>query len=58
MDTRLRVGLLLDSPFIPAWAFTAIERSVRSGQAEVALLIVNQRAPRLNPAGMLLRGAL
>jgi hypothetical protein len=46
MDTRLRVGLLLDSVFLPLWAFTAIERLVRSHSAELALVIWNQSQPK------------
>jgi hypothetical protein len=46
MDNRLRIGLLLDSPIIPAWAFTALERIVRSGQAEVTLLILCPLRPK------------
>ena len=42
MTAKLRVGLLLDSVFLPAWAFTAIERMTRSNHAELALVVLNQ----------------
>ena len=45
MDSRLRVGLLLDSVFLPSWAFTAIERIVCSNYAELVLVVLNQSLP-------------
>ena len=45
MEARLRVGFLLDSFLLPAWAFTAIERIIRSNYAELTLVILNR--PRL-----------
>jgi hypothetical protein len=42
MDTRLRVGLLLDSVLLPLWAFTAIERIAESNYAKLALVILNK----------------
>lgn len=41
MDSRLRVGLLLDSFSLPAWVFTALERMVRSNHAELALVVLD-----------------
>ncbi len=44
MDTfqrKLKLGLMVDSYTIPAWAHYAIERCVQSGCAEIKLLIVN-----------------
>lgn len=46
MYTRLRVGLLLDTVSLPAWAFTAIERMVRSKHAELVLIVLNQSGPK------------
>jgi hypothetical protein len=46
MDSKLRVGLLLDSIFLPAWALTAIERMVVSNAAEIVLVILNQSRPQ------------
>src|SRR5215213_6364226 len=51
MDNRLRVGLLLDSPLMSAWAFTAVERVIRSNHAEVALVILN-RSHRQSPTAL------
>jgi len=42
MDSKLRIGLLLDSVFLPAWEFAALERIVRSDHAELTLLILNR----------------
>ncbi len=42
MTAKLRIGLLLDSVSLPAWAFTAIERMIRSNHAELALVVLNQ----------------
>lgn len=42
MTAKLRIGLLLDSLALPAWAFTAIERMIRSNHAELALVVLNQ----------------
>ncbi len=42
MASKLRVGLLLDLVFLPAWAYTAVERIVRSDSAELHLVILNQ----------------
>ncbi len=42
MDTKLRVGFLLDSFFLPAWEFTAVERMARSNDAEFVLVIINR----------------
>lgn len=50
MDPRLRVGVLLDSFFLPAWALTAIERIIRSNYAELALVILNPSRPKGRPA--------
>lgn len=50
MDTRLRVGLLLDSVFLPAWAFSAIERIIHSNYAHLALVILNQSEPKKGSA--------
>jgi hypothetical protein len=50
MDTRLRVGLLSASVFLPLWAFTAIERIIRSNYAELALVILNQSRPKRGSA--------
>jgi len=46
MDSKLRIGLLLDSIFLPAWALTAIERMVGSKAAELVLVILNQSRPQ------------
>lgn len=43
MDKRLRVGLLLDSLVLPSWAYTAIERIIRSNCAGLTLIILSQR---------------
>ena len=45
MSARLRIGLLLDRVSLPAWAFTAIERTLRSNHAELSLVILNQSSP-------------
>lgn len=50
MDSKLRVGLLLDSYLLPAWAFTAIERIIRSNCAELALIILKQSSAKRRPA--------
>src|SRR5689334_19443081 len=50
MNTKLRVGLLLDTVFVPAWALTATKRMIRSDSAEVALVILNESRPVSNPA--------
>ena len=50
MDSRLRVGLLLDSVFLPAWAFAAIERMICSDSAELALVVLNQLQPKRDSA--------
>jgi hypothetical protein len=42
MDSRLRVGLLLDSFLLPAWTCTAIERMVSSSAAELSMVVLNQ----------------
>src|SRR4029078_9202818 len=42
MSVKLRVGLLLDTIFIPAWALTAIERIVGSNSADLVLMILNK----------------
>ena len=42
MAARLRVGILLDTISVPAWAFTALERIACSNYAEFALIILNQ----------------
>jgi hypothetical protein len=46
MVTQLRLGLLLDSVFLPAWAFTAIKRILSSKDAGLALIILNQSQPK------------
>ncbi|MGB8982359.1 MAG: hypothetical protein WCC12_10820 [Anaerolineales bacterium] len=46
MNSRLRIGLLLDSYFLPAWAFTAIEQILRSSYAELALVVLNHSRPK------------
>src|SRR5689334_695183 len=56
MSAKLRVGLLLDTIAMPAWAFTALERMVRSDSAELVLVILNKSratsdlVPRTEPA--------
>ena len=45
MAAKLRIGLLLDSVSMPAWAFTAIERIIRSNHAELTLVVFNQPQP-------------
>jgi hypothetical protein len=46
MDSRLRIGLLLDSVFLPAWAYTAIKRIICSNYAELVLIVLNQSQPK------------
>jgi hypothetical protein len=41
INTRLRVGLLLDSVILPAWAFAAIQRTICSSYVELALVVIN-----------------
>jgi hypothetical protein len=50
MNARLRVGLLLDTVSLPAWAFTALERMVRSKHVELALIVLNQSRPKSSPS--------
>jgi len=50
MDSKLRVGLLLDSFLLPAWAFTAIKRIICSNHAELALVILKQSSFKRPPA--------
>lgn len=51
MNSKLRVGLLLDSLFLPGWAFTAIKRMIASNCAEVALIVLNH--PRVKSSSFL-----
>lgn len=57
MDKKLRMGLLLDSVLLTAWEYTAIERMICSGCAEVALVILPEK-PQQNTGSLLssLRG--
>ena len=41
MDTKLRVGLLLDLELVPAWVVAALERMARSNHTELALVVLN-----------------
>lgn len=50
MNTRLRVGLLLDSYLLPAWIMPAIERIRFSDHAELALIILNQSSIKKDPS--------
>ncbi|MGZ9223040.1 MAG: glucosamine inositolphosphorylceramide transferase family protein, partial [Anaerolineales bacterium] len=50
MDARLRVGILLDAIFVPAWALNALERIARSTYAEFALIILNRSSLKRVPA--------
>ena len=50
MDRKLRVGVLLDSESIPAWAYRMLERIQASNYAEIILLIKNE-APGPGPIG-------
>lgn len=39
---KLRIGLLLDSNFVYAWQYAALERLIKSGVAEFCVLILQQ----------------
>ena len=49
MNTRLRVGLLLDAVPFSAWTFTALERVAHSNHAELTLVILNRSHPGQGP---------
>jgi|WetSurMetagenome_2_1015567.scaffolds.fasta_scaffold46126_2 hypothetical protein len=51
MTAKLRIGLLLDSVSLPAWAFTAVERMIRSTHVELALVALNQPQSTSGSAG-------
>jgi hypothetical protein len=42
MNSKLRIGLLLDTYLLPAWAFAAIERILHSTCAEITLIVLNR----------------
>ena len=50
MDSRLRVGLLLDSFLLPVWALAAINRLSCSNHAELALIVLNNFHPKRDPS--------
>ncbi len=45
MDAPLRVGLLVDSPSVPAWAARIVTQIQASGFASVSLVVVNAEPP-------------
>ena len=45
MNTKLRVGLLLDSFTVCAWEYAMLERIVHSDYAEIQLIILNDGEP-------------
>src|SRR4029077_6987614 len=48
VSKRLRVGLLLDSFEVPAWVWVAVREIVASGDARLAVVVLNAApAPRL-----------
>src|SRR5512147_171012 len=50
MNSRLRIGLLLDSYLLPVWTFTAIERILHSHCAELALIVLNRSQTKRCPS--------
>jgi hypothetical protein len=54
MDSRLRVGLLVDSFLLPAWTSVAIERLICANYAELSLVVLNQSYPKKGFSGITL----
>ena len=42
MKNKLRIGILLDNPNIPAWAFTMLENVKTSSSSEIVLIVKNK----------------
>jgi hypothetical protein len=50
MKPKLRVGFMLDSILLPAWAFAGIQRFISSSYAELALIVMKKSPVKPVPA--------
>ncbi|MEL7587621.1 MAG: hypothetical protein AAGU19_12980 [Prolixibacteraceae bacterium] len=55
MNDKLRVGLILDSQTVPHWIYKTIEKIIRSGTADIRLVMLNSDKPHEKvPSGSLM----